>query len=143
MSKGGEAKVHKVMHEWGQGNLHSGSKHGPVVTSQKQAVAIAKSEAGESNKAAGGIDFIVPPGHDNDTFPMKVLPGTHVKVTPKDKVKTMLLMELAKKKGKKEAVPNEEVQEVPKQEMASPQQMGPQMNPEFMMLLNKLMGGQQ
>lgn len=41
--KGG--KVAKVMHEWGQGELHSGSKHGPLVTSQKQAVAIALSEA--------------------------------------------------------------------------------------------------
>ncbi len=33
-----------VMHEWKQGKLHSGSKHGPKVTSQKQAEAIAFSE---------------------------------------------------------------------------------------------------
>jgi hypothetical protein len=42
---GSKAKVKKVMHEWGQGKLHSGSKHGPKVRSQKQAVAIALSES--------------------------------------------------------------------------------------------------
>lgn len=41
-----QAKVHKVMKEWKSGKLHSGSKKGPVVKSQKQAVAIAMSEAG-------------------------------------------------------------------------------------------------
>lgn len=43
-------KVKKVMHEWGEGKLHSGSKHGPVVQSQKQAVAIAMKESGQSKK---------------------------------------------------------------------------------------------
>jgi hypothetical protein len=38
-------KVDKVMHEFGEGKLHSGSKKGPEVTNQKQAVAIALSEA--------------------------------------------------------------------------------------------------
>lgn len=33
-----------VMKEWKQGKLHSGSKKGPVVKSQKQAVAIGLSE---------------------------------------------------------------------------------------------------
>ena len=42
------AKVGKVMHEYKAGKLHSGSKKGPVVKSQKQAVAIALSEAGMS-----------------------------------------------------------------------------------------------
>lgn len=37
-------KVKKVMDEWKAGTLHSGSKKGPKVTSQKQAVAIALSE---------------------------------------------------------------------------------------------------
>ena len=37
-------KVEKVMHEWKEGKLHSGSKKGPKVTSRKQAVAIALSE---------------------------------------------------------------------------------------------------
>ena len=34
----------QVMHKWGKGDLHSGSKHGPVVKSQKQAEAIMLSE---------------------------------------------------------------------------------------------------
>ncbi len=41
----GKAKVSKVMHEWKAGGLHSGSKRGPKVTSRKQAIAIALSEA--------------------------------------------------------------------------------------------------
>lgn len=48
--KKGNTKVKKVMHEWKAGSLHSGSKKGPVVKSQKQAVAIALSEAGMSKK---------------------------------------------------------------------------------------------
>jgi hypothetical protein len=44
-SKKAQEKVKKVMHEWKEGKLHSGSKKGPSVTSQKQAVAIALSEA--------------------------------------------------------------------------------------------------
>lgn len=43
------AKVAKVMREFGKGELHSG-KGGPVVKSQKQAVAIALSEAGMAKK---------------------------------------------------------------------------------------------
>lgn len=49
MKKGGmakgEAKVGKVMGEFKRGELHSGSKKGPVVKNPKQAVAIALSEA--------------------------------------------------------------------------------------------------
>jgi hypothetical protein len=44
----GEKKVAKVMHEFGSGKLHSGSKHGPEVKSRKQAIAIGMSEAGLS-----------------------------------------------------------------------------------------------
>lgn len=41
-----QAKVGKVMKEFGAGTLHSGAgKKAPVVKSQKQAVAIALSEA--------------------------------------------------------------------------------------------------
>jgi len=36
--------VKGVMDEWKGGQLHSGSKKGPIVKSQKQAVAIALSE---------------------------------------------------------------------------------------------------
>lgn len=46
----GQKKVQKVMHEWKTGTLHSGGKSGPVVKSQKQAVAIAMSEAGMAKK---------------------------------------------------------------------------------------------
>lgn len=45
-----KGKVAKVMHEYKHGQLHSGSKTGPKVTSRKQAVAIAMSEAGKSKK---------------------------------------------------------------------------------------------
>lgn len=41
-------KVKKVMHEWGQGKLKSSS--GQKVTDQKQAVAIALSEARRGKK---------------------------------------------------------------------------------------------
>lgn len=41
----GKAKIKKVMHEFKEGELHSGSKKGPKVTNKKQAVAIAISEA--------------------------------------------------------------------------------------------------
>lgn len=44
----GMKKIGKVMHEYKAGTLHSGSKKGPEVTSRKQAIAIALSEAGMS-----------------------------------------------------------------------------------------------
>jgi Family of unknown function (DUF6496) len=40
-----KAKIKKTMDEWKSGTLHSGSKKGPKVTNQKQAVAIALSQA--------------------------------------------------------------------------------------------------
>ena len=43
----GMKKVGKVMKEYKEGTLHSGKK-GPTVTSRKQAIAIALSEAGMS-----------------------------------------------------------------------------------------------
>lgn len=43
-------KVEKVMHEYKEGDLHSGSKKGPRVKSRKQAVAIALSEARRKKK---------------------------------------------------------------------------------------------
>ncbi len=49
-----KAKVKKVMHEFKGGMLHSGSKNGPMVKKHKQAVAIALSQAGMSNKRKGG-----------------------------------------------------------------------------------------
>lgn len=48
------SKVEKVMHEYKEGTLHSGSKKGPKVRSRKQAIAIAMSEAGMSRSKAAG-----------------------------------------------------------------------------------------
>lgn len=50
MTKAAAAKIPKVMSEYKAGELHSGSKSGPVVKSRKQAVAIAMSEARQAAK---------------------------------------------------------------------------------------------
>lgn len=55
MSKGKEkrkpkGKMEKVMHEFSEGKLHSGSKKGPVVKLRDQAIAIGLSESGLSKK---------------------------------------------------------------------------------------------
>ena len=52
----GAAKIAKVMGEFKSGELHSGSKKGPKVTNEKQAMAIALSEANRKpmKKARGG-----------------------------------------------------------------------------------------
>ena len=47
MSKG-KKKIKKVMNEFEMGELHSGSKKGPVVKNPKQAIAISLSEARKS-----------------------------------------------------------------------------------------------
>ncbi len=39
-----QKKMKKVMEEYKEGSLHSGSKKGPVVTNRKQAIAIGMSE---------------------------------------------------------------------------------------------------
>lgn len=43
--KKGEKKMEKVMGEYKEGKLHSGSKKGPKVKSRQQAIAIGLSEA--------------------------------------------------------------------------------------------------
>ncbi len=44
-SPSGKKKVKKVMEEFKEGTLHSGSEKGPKVRKRKQAIAIALSEA--------------------------------------------------------------------------------------------------
>jgi hypothetical protein len=46
--------VHREMHKFKHGQLHSGSKTGPLVKDRQQAIAIALSEAGLSNKPPKG-----------------------------------------------------------------------------------------
>lgn len=41
----GKKKMELTMHEFKEGELHSGSKHGPKVESRKQAIAIGLSQA--------------------------------------------------------------------------------------------------
>jgi hypothetical protein len=48
---GKKAAVKTVMDEWKSGSLHSGSKKGPKVTGQKQAIAIALSESGQAKRS--------------------------------------------------------------------------------------------
>lgn len=48
-----EKKVKKVMKEFSEGKLHSGSKTGPKVTNPKQAVAIGYSEGRKAAKKKG------------------------------------------------------------------------------------------
>lgn len=44
-----------TMHEWKAGTLHSGSKHGPKVTSRKQAIAIGLSQQRKADSALQGL----------------------------------------------------------------------------------------
>ena len=53
-SKKAKKKIKKVMHEFKEGELHSGSKKGPVVSSDKQAIAIALSEARKKGMKVSG-----------------------------------------------------------------------------------------
>jgi hypothetical protein len=48
--KAKQAAVQEEMHKFKAGELHSGSKNGPVVTNPKQAIAISMSVSGQSKK---------------------------------------------------------------------------------------------
>ena len=50
MKEKSKKKIKKVMTEFSKGQLHSGSKKGPKVTSRKQAIAIGYSEARRGKK---------------------------------------------------------------------------------------------
>ena len=52
--KGKREKMHKTMHEFKHGTLHSGSKHGPKVTSRAQAIAIGLKQSGQSKYGKRG-----------------------------------------------------------------------------------------
>lgn len=54
-SKKANEKVHKVIREFEEGKLHSGSKKGPKVKNLKQAVAIGISEAKRKGYKAGEV----------------------------------------------------------------------------------------
>lgn len=67
-TKADKAKVVSTeMHKFKEGDLHSGSKSGPVVTNPKQAVAIALSESGQSRtgsaKGSHGYGHPAPQRH--------------------------------------------------------------------------------
>lgn len=48
--KAKRTRVREEMSKFKRGDLHSGSKHGRVVKSRRQAIAIALSESGQSRK---------------------------------------------------------------------------------------------
>lgn len=52
-------KVEKTLHEFKHGDLHSGSKHGPKVTSRKQAIAIALEQQRKEDEDTGGLSSAV------------------------------------------------------------------------------------
>ncbi len=64
----GEGKVEKVMHEFKHGELHSGSKQGPKVSSRKQAVAIAMNEAGMSRNGKSKNGKPGPKRHNRECY---------------------------------------------------------------------------
>ena len=43
-------KIHRVMKEFSEGTLHSGSTTGPKVKSRRQAIAIAMAESGQGRR---------------------------------------------------------------------------------------------
>jgi Family of unknown function (DUF6496) len=49
----GQAKAARVFKEYGKGELHSGSKSGPTVTSHDQAIAIALAQARKASRTKG------------------------------------------------------------------------------------------
>jgi hypothetical protein len=51
--KAKDARMKTEMHKFKHGSLHSGSKHGHLVKSRKQAIAIALSTAEKAAKKAG------------------------------------------------------------------------------------------
>ena len=93
--KGG--KVEKVMREYKEGKLHSGSKKGPVVKDRKQAVAIALAEARKSGakipkKAEGGAMD----SYGNKKEPFRGSPKKAREMGRKDRMDRMALEKMRK-----------------------------------------------
>ncbi len=65
----GQAGVRQEMHKFKEGDLHSGSKSGPVVKSRKQAIAISLSEAGMARKKNPGSQANKDPRGAHGGFP--------------------------------------------------------------------------
>ena len=61
----GQKGVGQEMHKFKHGELHSGSKSGPVVTNRKQAIAIAMHEAGMAKKKSPSISSVAQVKHPN------------------------------------------------------------------------------
>ncbi len=57
---GKRTAVKTEMDKWKAGTLHSGSKSGPVVKNQKQAIAIALSESGQSRRKRENPGPVIP-----------------------------------------------------------------------------------
>lgn len=68
LSEKQQAKVGKVMHEFKEGELHSGSKKGPIVKDRDQAIAIALSEAKSMDKMKRGAVLTPLDVKDGDIF---------------------------------------------------------------------------
>jgi hypothetical protein len=99
MKKGGmskmDKKIGKVMGEFGRGELHSGSKEGPVVKNPKQAIAIAYSEGRKATKKADGgqiVRRVVPEGQ---TAPQA--PAQDAGQTEKQRAESRVLRDLSRK----------------------------------------------
>ena len=106
MEKAHGGKVAKVMHEFGEGKLHSGSKKGPKVTNPKQAIAIALNEQREAKKAKGG---------DVKSVPVKDIKSGKVKQSTDEdfygKAKDMPMPPRRPSMLKKGGMPHEDVKE--------------------------------
>lgn len=79
LSEKQQSKVGKVMHEFKEGELHSGSKKGPIVKERDQAIAIALSEAKSMDKIKRGAVLTPLDVKDGDIF--KTINGDMIQVS--------------------------------------------------------------
>lgn len=94
--------VSQEMHRWGAGKLHSGSPTGPKVKSQKQAVAIALSEAGLARRQVGGglePGARTPASDETEEQNLQFFTGGIHPPTPFQRVRSALLRDELEAKG--------------------------------------------